>query len=114
MKRLLLAIAALLVAVVPLVAHHSFAAQYDRNKPIKFTGKVTKVEWMNPHIYFYIDVTEAATGKVTNWSVEGAAPNGLYRQGWRKDSLKVGDTVTNDGLGAEGGADLGNAGKGGA
>jgi hypothetical protein len=109
MKRLLLLAGGLLLAVVPALAHHSFAAQYDRNKPIKFTGKVTKVEWMNPHIYFYIDVKDEASGKVANWSVEGAAPNGLYRQGWRKDSLKIGDTVTIDGSRAKDGTNLVNA-----
>jgi hypothetical protein len=112
MRRHLLAVTGLgfglLMAVAPAIAHHSFAAEYDRSKPIKFTGKVTKVEWMNPHIYFYVDVTDA--GKVTNYAVEGGAPNGLYRNGWRKDSLKAGDTITVDGWRAKDGSNTVNAG----
>jgi hypothetical protein len=114
MRRYLAGIAglafALLAAALPLAAHHSFAAEYDRSKPIKFTGKVTKVEWMNPHIYFYVDVKDEATGKITNWACEGAAPNGLYRNGWRKDSLKAGDTVSVEGWRAKDGSNLMNAG----
>jgi hypothetical protein len=100
----------LLIGVAPALAHHSFAAEYDRTKPIKFTGKVTKVEWMNPHIYFYVDVKDEASGKVTNWACEGAAPNGLYRNGWRKDSLKSGDMVSVEGWRAKDGSNLMNAG----
>jgi len=106
MKRQLLPIltllSGLLMAAAPAVAHHSFAAEYDRAKPISFKGKVTKIEWMNPHIYFYVDVTDA-NGKVTNYACEGGAPNGLYRSGWRKDSLKAGDMVTVDGWRAKDG-----------
>jgi hypothetical protein len=97
-----------LAAAMPMLAHHSFAAQYDANKTIKLTGTVTKIEWMNPHIYFYMDV-KGTDGKVASWAFEGGAPNALYRQGWRKDSLKRGDTVTVDGALAKDGSKLVNA-----
>jgi len=93
----------LLIATAPVMAHHSFAAEYDRSKPIKFTGTVTKVEWMNPHIYYYVDVKDQG-GKVTSYAVEGGTPNSLRRQGWGKDSLKTGDTVTVDGFLAKNGS----------
>jgi Family of unknown function (DUF6152) len=87
-------------------AHHSFAAQYDRSKAITLKGTVTKVEWMNPHIYFYIDVKDA--DRTVNWAIEGGAPSMLYRNGWRVDSLKVGDEVTVDGWVAKDGSNLAN------
>ena len=92
-----------LVWAAPLPAHHSFAAEYDSKKPIKITGTVTKVEFMNPHIYYYVDVKDAG-GKVTNYAVEGGTPNSLRRQGWGKDSLKAGDTVTVEGYMAKNGS----------
>jgi hypothetical protein len=101
----------LLMTAAPVLAHHSFAAEYDRSKPIKFTGKVTKVEWANPHIYFYVDVKDDPSGKVTNYACEGGAPNGLYRSGWRKDSLKAGDMVSVDGWRAKDGSNTVNAGS---
>jgi DNA/RNA endonuclease YhcR with UshA esterase domain len=79
------------------MAHHSIAGQYDLNRPVTLKGTVTKLEWMNPHIYFYIDVKDGA-GKVTNWTVEGGSPNGLLRYGWTKNSLKLGDDVTVEGI----------------
>jgi hypothetical protein len=94
------------VLSVPAAAHHSFAAQYDRSKAITLKGTVTKLEWMNPHIYFYIDVKEG--DHVVNWSIEGGAPSMLYRNGWRTDSLKVGDHVTVDGWLAKDGSNLAN------
>ena len=105
-------IAALLVAIgivfsgLSIAAHHSFAAQYDRDKPITLKGTVTKLEWANPHIYFYIDVGDNAA--TANWAIEGGAPSTLYRAGWRKDSAKVGDVVTVDGFLARDGSKLVN------
>jgi hypothetical protein len=86
---------ALLLASAPLPAHHSFAAEFDSNDAISLQGTITKIEWMNPHVYFYVDVKDA-NGKVVNWALEGGPPNVLYRQGWRKDTLKPGDGITVD------------------
>lgn len=89
-------------------AHHSFAAQYDATKTVTLQGTITKVEWMNPHAYFYIDVQDE-TGKTVNWAVEGGAPNVLYREGWKPTSLKAGDRVTIMGSRAKNGTNLINA-----
>ena len=77
----------------PVSAHHSVSAEFDVSRELKFTGVITKVEWSNPHIYFYVDVKEAS-GRVANWAFEGAGPNTLARMGWMRDTLKVGDRVT--------------------
>ena len=100
---------ALLLAARPIVAHHSFAAEFDASKPFKMTGTVTKVEWMNPHTYFYIDVTDEKTSKVTNWGMEMGSPNGLMRAGWTRNTMKVGDKVTVEGSLAKDGSHTGNA-----
>ena len=91
----LMAALAFLLASAPLSAHHSFAAEFDSNDAVSLQGTVTKIEWMNPHVYFYVDVKDA-NGKVVNWALEGGPPNVLYRQGWRKDTLKPGDGITVD------------------
>ena len=95
-------------AVKPLAAHHSFDAEYDRNKQRDFEGTVTKVEWMNPHARFYVDIKEA-DGKVVNWEFELGSPNGLMRSGWKRDSLKKGDLVKLQGNLAKDGSNLANA-----
>jgi len=77
----------------PLSAHHSFAAEFDGTKEINLSGVVTKVDWVNPHAWVYVDV-KGDDGSVVNWALESGAPNALYRAGWRKDDLKVGDNVT--------------------
>ena len=87
------ALVALLLFAGSLVAHHSAAAAYDTSKKITLTGKVTNLEWKNPHVFYYLDVTDAS-GTVTNWAIEGSTPNQLYRNGWRKNDLKTGDVVT--------------------
>jgi hypothetical protein len=98
MRRASIAIT-VLTAVSPLaaLAHHSFSAEYDREKPIKLTGAVTKVEWTNPHARLYIDVKDDS-GKVVNWDFELGPPNGLMRQGWNRNSLKAGQVVTVNGF----------------
>ena len=108
MKALALIAACLVAAAVPALAHHSFAAEYDNNKPLTMTGTVTKVEWMNPHARFYIDVKDQS-GKVNNWEFELGSPNGLMRRGWTRTSLKEGDVVTVTGYHAKDGSNLGNA-----
>jgi hypothetical protein len=90
MKRLFFT---MLLAAIPLLAHHSFGAEYDANKPITVTGVVTKVEWTNPHSYFYLDVKDDQGG-VANWKFEGYPPGVLYRTGWKRQvTMKAGDTV---------------------
>jgi hypothetical protein len=94
--------------VQPIAAHHSFAAEFDANAPIELTGTVTKVDWANPHTYFYMDVT-TPKGEVENWGLEMGSPNGLMRRGWTRDSMKIGDVVTVTGSRAKDGSFKGNA-----
>src|SRR6476469_5941995 len=94
MKRLsLLAAAMAVLATWPAAAHHSFAAEYDANNQMTVVGTITKVEWTNPHTWFFIDVKDAQ-GRVVNWAIEGGAPTVLYREGWKPTTLKAGDEVT--------------------
>ena len=96
------------LVVAPLRAHHSFAAEYDSKKPLTLKGTVTKVDWMNPHVYFYIDV-EDDSGNVANWSLEMGPPNGLQRAGWTRNTMKVGDVVVVEGTLAKDGSHQANA-----
>ena len=105
--RVVFAVLFLALAARGALAHHSFAAEFDANKPVTLKGTITKVEWTNPHTWFYVDVEEG--GKVVNWAVEGGAPNVLYREGWRPTSLKAGDKVTITGSRAKDGSNLANA-----
>ena len=104
-----MAAAVLLASAGRVLAHHSFSAEFDAAKPFKMTGTVTKVEWMNPHTFFYIDVTDEKSKKTTNWAMEMGSPNGLMRQGWTRNSMKVGDKVTVEGSLAKDGSPTGNA-----
>ena len=106
-----LVLAAVIGAAVPVFAHHSFEAEFDRTKSVTLTGIVTKVEWMNPHTYFYIDVKDDKTGKVQNWACELGSPNGLTSRGWTRNTLRVGLTVTVPGSRAKDGSFKINAGS---
>jgi hypothetical protein len=98
----------LLAAALPLVAHHSFAAEFDSAKPVSLQGVVTKLDWMNPHIWIYLD-TKDDSGTVAHWQCEGGPPNTLTRNGWSKDSLKIGDQASVEGCRSKDGTNTCNA-----
>jgi hypothetical protein len=102
-KLFLLCAGLVAAAALPVYAHHSFAAEFHATKPVTLNGAVTKLEWMNPHIWLYLDV-KADPGGVEHWQCQGGAPNTLTRNGWSKDSLKSGDQVTVDGFLAKDGS----------
>ena len=102
------AVVGLILAAIPVLAHHSFAAQFDENKPTTLTGPVTRIEWINPHARLFMDVTDTV-GKVTLWEVELGPPALLMRRGWTRNSLKIGETVTVKGSLAKDGSNLANA-----
>ena len=104
-----IAVLSLLAVGRPILAHHSFAAQFDAAKTFKYTGTVTKVEWQNQHTYFYIDVVDEATKAKANWAMEMGSPNVLMRSGWKRTTLKIGDVVTVEGTKARDGSNTGNA-----
>jgi hypothetical protein len=100
--------AGVLMAAAPMLAHHSFSAEYDGAKRVTLKGIVSKVDWMNPHVYFYIDVKDDS-GAITNWALEMGPPNGLQRSGWTRNTMKVGDEVIVDGTLAKDGSKQANA-----
>jgi Family of unknown function (DUF6152) len=104
----LMAVFGVLLAVAPAMAHHSFAAEYDSKKPVTLKGIVTKVDWMNPHVYFYLDVKDEQ-GNVTNWALEMGPPTLLAKAGWNRNTMKVGDEVIVQGILAKDGAKQANA-----
>lgn len=107
--RLCLAVVASIVvaAGAPVVAHHAFAAEFDGTKPVTLKGKVTRMDWINPHAWLYLDV-RTPDGKVVNWGVEGGAPNALLRRGWNKTSVMPGQEVTVEGFRAKDGSNRAN------
>jgi Family of unknown function (DUF6152) len=100
----------LALGVLPMLAHHSFSAEYDDTKPVKVAGVVTKVEWMNPHIWFYVDAKDAS-GKVTHWAFSGGAPGQLMRRGITKDVIQPGMMIDVEGFRAKDGSNNANGSK---
>ena len=108
MKIFALFVMGLVASVAPALAHHSAAAEYDIKSTVTLTGVITEVEWLNPHARFYVDV-KGADGKIVKWEFETGSPNQLMRNGWTRNTLKVGDTVTIEAYKAKDGANLGDA-----
>jgi hypothetical protein len=107
MKLKVLLVAAFLSLGIPVNAHHSFSAVFDVTSPVEVSGAVTKVEWMNPHAWFYVDV-KGEDGNVVNWAFELGSPNGLRRRGWSRDTVKVDDVISVSGYRARDGSNRGN------
>src|ERR1700689_4500573 len=108
-EKLVICLAGLMVsAALPLLAHHSFAAEYDANQKLTLKGTVVKVDWMNPHIWVYLDAKDEK-GTTVHWQCEGGPPNTLTRNGWTKDALKTGDQITIDGFRAKDGSNTCNS-----
>jgi len=113
MKRTMIALAATVVALlavgVPVFAHHSFSAEFDSKQQVELQGFVTKIEWTNPHVWFYINVKDPETGRTTNWGFEMGPPHGLQAGGWTRETMKLGDEVRVNGSRAKNGSNKVNA-----
>ena len=108
-KRIVFSIAALSLVATPVMAHHSFAAEFDALKRVNLIGVITRVDWGNPHVWFFVDVKDEATGTVTNWGAEMGGPNALIRNGWDRNTLKIGTVVSFTGSLAKDGSHRVNA-----
>jgi len=110
MTRWLVCVVGIFIAVAPARAHHSFAAEYDGNKPVKVSGVVTRIEWTNPHIWFYVEVKDDR-GRVTSWGFSGGPPGVLQRRGISRNAMKVGDAVVVEGFRARDGSNNASGGR---